>query len=121
MSGHAHRYASVARAAMPPRETEASALIKAAARLQEAADDTVPGGPAFDAALTHNRRLWTVILSSVANPDSALPDALRAQIMTLANFVLNHTIATSIEPHADKLGCLIAINRELAAGLRAQP
>ncbi len=120
MSQPAQHYANSARAGMSPRESEASALVKAAARLQLAAEREVPGNAAFEAALTHNRKLWTVILSSVSRPESELPPELRGAVLTLANFVLNHTIATTAAPDAAKLACLIGINRDLAAGLRGQ-
>jgi len=109
-------YANAARQAMSPRETEASALTKAAARLQMAADQA--DAAEYAAALAHNRRLWTVIAASVADPSSTLPDDLRAQILTLANFIFNHTLGLDAEPAPEKIAALVRINRELAAGLR---
>lgn len=121
MSHAARQYAATARSGMSPRETEASALLKAAARLQAAREQESPGAAPFAAALDHNRRLWTILLASVGDPASPLPSALRGNVLILANFVLNHSLAVTAEPAADKLDCLIAINRELAAGLRALP
>lgn len=121
MSHAARQYAATARIAMSPRETEASALLKAAARLQAAREQASPGATPFAAALDHNRRLWTVLMTSVADPASPLAPILRGNILSLANFVLNHSLAVMAEPQVDKLDCLIAINRELAAGLRALP
>lgn len=120
MNHAANAYAEAARIGMPLRDLEASALMKAAARLQSARDDATPGEPAYDAALTHNRRLWTVIAAAVADPVSPLPDDLKARLMTLANFVFNQTIGATAEPSAEKLTSLIAINRDLASGLRTK-
>ncbi|MCA0422394.1 MAG: flagellar biosynthesis regulator FlaF [Proteobacteria bacterium] len=112
-------YAASARNGMSLRELEASALLKAAARLQTARDDHSPADPEFDAALTHNRRLWTVLAAALSDPASAMPDDLKARLLTLANFVFNHTLTITAAPTPDKLTSLIAINRDLAAGLRA--
>lgn len=114
-----HAYATSARNGMTPRDLEASALLKAAARLQAARDDHAPADPEFDAALTHNRRLWTVLSAALSDPASAMPEDLKARLQILANFVFNHTLAITVAPAPEKLTSLIAINRDLAAGLRA--
>ena len=111
-------YAEAARITMSPRELEASALIKSAARLQVTADNPSSTLAAYDAALTHNRRLWTVIAASISDPTSHLPDDLKGRLLTIANFVFNHTLAISSAPTAENVAALIRINRELAAGLR---
>lgn len=116
----ANAYSEVARIGMPLRDLEASALMKAAARLQSARDDATAGDATYEAALTHNRRLWTVIAAAVADPVSPLPEDLKARLMTLANFVFNQTIGATAEPTADKLTSLITINRDLASGLRSR-
>lgn len=116
MSIAAHNYAAAARIAMSPREVEASALLKSAARLQATA--TQNDGPGLTEALLHNRRLWIVIAASVDDPASHLPPDLKAQVLTLANFIFNHTLAIESAPTIANVGCLVTINRELAAGLR---
>lgn len=120
MNTAANAYAQTARIGMPLRDLEASALMKAAARLQSAREDANPGDAEFDAALTHNRRLWTVIAAAVADPASPLPDDLKARLSVLANFVFNETIALTARPDPARLTSLIAINRDLAAGLRTR-
>lgn len=119
MNHAAQAYATTARNAMPPRELEASALLKAAARLQEARDDHKPGDPAFEAALTHNRRLWTVLAAALSDPASTLPDDLKLRLLTLCNFVFNHTLAIVAAPTPEMLTSLITVNRDLASGLRS--
>ncbi len=109
-------YAAAARITMSPREIEANALVKAAARLQAAGDGT--DADEFDASLAHNRKLWTIIAGSVSDSASLLPDDLKAQILTLANFIFNTTLGISGGPAPEKVVALVRINRELAAGLR---
>ena len=116
----ASRYATSARNGLTPREIEAGALLKSAARLQAAAANYYPGSTEYDAALTHNRRLWSILATSVSAPASPLPDPLKAQILALANFIFNRSIIATGAPAAQKLKSLIDINLELAAGLRGQ-
>ena len=118
MNRASQTYAEAARITMPPRELEASALLKSAARLQITADNPSSTLAAYDAALTHNRRLWTVIAASVNDPASHLPEDLKARVLTLANFIFNHTLAIATAPSPESVACLVRINRELAAGLR---
>lgn len=102
-------------AGMAPREVEADALIKAASRLSMAMDSG--GSLQLADALAHNQKLWTVIAAAVSDEKSQLPDELRANIMSLANYVFKQTMDGSKEPNA-VLPRLISINREIAAGLR---
>ena len=94
--------------------------MKAATRLQMIRDDWNGRRADLDEALTFNRKLWTVLVTSATDADNPLPQAVKNNIANLALFVFNRTIAIATEPSADKLGVLININRELAAGLRAQ-
>lgn len=117
MSTAASLYARTATSAMSPRELEASALLKAAARLQAAVDGD---GPAtIQDALDHNRRLWTIFAASVTDPASKLPDDVRARILALADFVFNRSLLAQGKAETVDLTVLVRINRELAAGLRA--
>ena len=75
----------------------------------------------MDEALTCNRKLWTILVTSVTDADNPLPPAIKNNIANLAIFVFERTITVMTEPGPDKLGALVTINREIAAGLRAQP
>jgi flagellar protein FlaF len=116
MSQAIQTYATLAKAGMPIRDLEASALLKAAGNLQSAM--TSNSEEAREAALTHNRRLWTVFAAAAADAASGLPEELRASILTLSNFVFNQSIKAIATRSTDAFDGLIAINRELAAGLR---
>ena len=121
MQQAANAYARVAQATQSPRELEAAVLLKAASRLQALRDDWQGRRSDLDEALTYNRKLWTILVTSVTDADNPLPVAIKNNIANLAIFVFERTITVMTEPGPDKLGALVTINREIAAGLRAQP
>lgn len=65
-----------------------------------------------------NWRLWTIIQSELLDPSSPVPLDIRNNVLSLARFVDRQTIDFLADPLPDKLTPLIAINRELAAGLQ---
>ena len=104
------------------RELEGRVLLKAAQKIQKIQSDwsnmTAEG---LEEALNYNRQIWMMFVDTAVtdkNPDR--PDQLRSNIANLGLFVLNHTIKLEARPEAAKLEVLININREVAAGLRAQ-
>ena len=121
MQKAATAYARVAQATQSPRELEATVLMKAASRLQAIREDWVGKRAELDEALTFNRKLWTILVTSATDADNPLPQAIKNNIANLAMFVFERTITVMMEPGPDKLGALVTINRELAAGLRTRP
>jgi flagellar protein FlaF len=122
MHSAAQAYGSIARKIASPRDLEADLLLKAAARLQgvvDAWEDTTR--QQFIDALIYNRKLWTIFLTSVTEPDCPLPPEVRQNIANLGLFIMNHTMAVMDQPAPERLRSLIGINREIAAGLRGQP
>ncbi|MCF4098832.1 flagellar biosynthesis regulator FlaF [Maritalea mediterranea] len=113
-------YQQTAKKTASPRELEASLLSKSAAQLQRIRDDWEGKKSELDGALTYNRKLWTVFMTSVTGDDNPLPTLIKQNVANLGIFVMNHTIATLANPEARKLDVLININKELAAGLRTQ-
>ncbi|CAA9322041.1 MAG: Flagellar synthesis regulatory protein FlaF [uncultured Microvirga sp.] len=111
----------MAQATHSPRELEAAILIRAAARLQAIRDDWAGKRPDLEDALTYNRKLWTILVSSATEAANPLPVAIKQNVANLGIFVFNHTIALISEPKPEGLAVLVSINRELAAGLRSQP
>ncbi len=116
----ANAYARAAKATQSPRELEAAVLIQAATRLQAISDDWNARRGDLGDALTYNRKLWTIIVTSATDPGNPLPHAIKNNIANLALFVFHRTIDIAEAPTPDKLGALININREIAAGLRSQ-
>lgn len=121
MQNAASAYARVAQATQSPRELEAAILMKAATRLQSIRDNWDLKRHELDEALTYNRKLWTILVSSATEAANPLPVPIKQNVANLGIFVFNHTVTMMSEPKPERLGVLITINRELAAGLRSAP
>lgn len=121
MQNAASAYARVAQATQSPRELEANVLLKAATRLQAVKDEWQTRQNELDEALLYNRKLWTVLVTSVTREDNPLPKLIKQNITNLAVFIFNRTLELSSAPAPEKLSVLININREIAAGLRTMP
>jgi len=117
MHSAAQAYGKVAKQTSSPRDLEANLLLRAAARLQAVSDGWDAGREPLEEALLYNRKLWSIFLTSVTRPDNPLPEAVRQNVANLGVFVMNQTMSLITEPKREKLGTLISINRELAAGL----
>lgn len=120
-SAAANAYAKTARATQSPRELEATLLSKAAYRLQTVADNWATSTADLGDALTYNRRLWTVLSTSITAPENPLPEPIKQNIAQLAVVIFQRTLAVTFEPAPEKLGLLVRINRDIAAGLRSSP
>lgn len=114
-------YAKVAQSTQSPRELESSLLLNAGMKLQSIKDNWLERQTDLDAALTYNRKLWTVLVSSVSREDNPLPPEIKRNIISIGLFIFNHTLTVTLEPAPEKLGVLVNINREIAAGLRGRP
>ncbi len=94
-------------------------LLKAAARLQAVKDDWGGDSPVtLDEALSYNRRLWTILATSVTSNDNPLPIEIKQNLGSLGAFILKHTLDVMTNPSPDRLTTLIQINRNIAQGLR---
>ena len=120
MQNAASAYARVSQTALSPREAEAAVLMKAARLLQTAKDEWGAEGAGLADALGFNRKVWTVLSTAATEAGSGLPPELRRGMEHLGAFVITRTIAALVEPAPEKVDPLIAINREVAAGLRGQ-
>lgn len=116
----ARAYQQVGQQTVSPRILEANLLSRAASQLQRIRDNWDVAEDDLYPALMFNRKLWGIFMTSVTGTDSALPQALRQNIANLGLFVQKHTLSTQNRPEAKKLDVLININRQIAAGLRAQ-
>ena len=120
MQSAAQAYKSVARQTSSPRELEASLLLQAAARLQAVQENWNSEGGVrakLDDALLYNRKLWSVFVGDMADASHPMPRELRQNFLNIGLFVMNHTVAMMNNPQPERLGSLININREIAAGL----
>jgi flagellar protein FlaF len=112
-------YASTAKvtATASPRELEASLLLKAAAKIQSVKDQWPQKAGDLGAALAYNRKLWTILSTSATRPENPLPLPIKNNIANLGLFIFQRTIDIEIEPAPEKLGILVSINSNIAAGL----
>ncbi|MCE9650703.1 MAG: flagellar biosynthesis regulator FlaF [Parvibaculum sp.] len=117
MSKPHEAYATAARHGNDPRELEASVLLKSASRLQRIKDGWSATMADLNPALTYNRTLWTIFVTSVTEGESQLPKEVRQNIANLALFIFKRTVEVQATPAPELLDSLININRQIAAGL----
>lgn len=94
------------------REQEAEVFRRASGALKAARD----GGPLRRVqAIADNRRLWLTVGDLMRDPLNALPQALRASIVSVGL-----TVQREMEQEAPDFDFLIGINENIAAGLSGQ-
>lgn len=106
------RYQHVQETSDDPRAVEHRALARVTGMLLTGAEK---GGAALAEACHMNRMLWTIFQTDLALPGNALPDALKAQLISLSIWVQRYTNKVlfenaSIEP-------LVQVNRSIMDGL----
>lgn len=108
-------YQNVAQQAEEPRSVEYRLFAEVTRSLLAASQLEVADIGGRMTALDWNRRLWSVLATDCAQPGNALPDALRANVISLGLWVNRHTSAVmggqeGFEP-------LIEVNRAIMHGL----
>ena len=94
------------------REQEDEVFRRASGALKAARD----GGPLRRVqAIADNRRLWITVADLMRDPLNALPQALRASIVSVG-----FTVQREMEREAPDFDFLIGINENIAAGLSGQ-
>lgn len=97
-----------------PARSEAWALLEAARGLNATKDGPIEE---FRAALRANWRLWTIFQASLIEPDCALPDETRTNLLSLAKFVDKQTVLLLAQVDLEKVAALVNINRQISEGL----
>lgn len=108
-------YQQAAARAEAPRELEYRLFGQVTRALMEAAQLDESQVSARVDALDWNRRMWSVLGSECASPENQLPDALRAQIISLSIWVGKYT--SLVIRGQDDIQALIDINRIMMQGL----
>ena len=117
----AQAYQSQGQKGAAPRELEAMLLMKAAAKLQAVVDSWPDSrGEKMDHALTYNRKLWTMFVANMADPECGHPKQLRENISNLGLYSFKQMLSVSRSERPENLRGLVSINRNLAAGLRGE-
>ncbi|MFA5082610.1 MAG: flagellar biosynthesis regulator FlaF [Hydrogenophilaceae bacterium] len=115
-------YQSVEKATLSGRELEASVLIRAAVRLSEVKQlwGQVGYEELLDEALRYNQRLWTLFQAELTEAENPLPTEIKNNLLSLSAFVDKRSFDMLAYPELGKLDILIAINQNIAAGLRGE-
>lgn len=119
MYSAASAYSRTQKQTANPRELESQLLLRAGARIQAIVDGTTTDPEEIREALSYNRRLWSILLAAVMEPDNALPREVRENFANLAIFVVSQTKALEIRPDVAKMPMLVRFCREIAQGLRS--
>jgi flagellar biosynthesis activator protein FlaF len=118
MQSAAQAYSKTHQQTSSPRELEATILLRAAARFAAIRDNWPEKRAELDEALTYNRKLWTIFVGSVTDPECGLPKEVRSNIANLGMFIFNHQLNCIGLEEPSKLDVLVSINRSIALGLR---
>lgn len=111
-------YQRAAARAEDPRETEYRLFGQVTRALLQAAEAPPEDLRGRIEALDWNRRLWSALATDCADPQNALPEAVRAQIISLSLWVGRHTSA--VVRRQEEIDPLIDINRIMMQGLSGQ-
>jgi flagellar biosynthesis activator protein FlaF len=98
------------------RDTEYSAFARVTGRLRAAHDAGKGNFPALCQAVLDNSKLWGMLEDDLVDDRNRLPPALRAQLVSLAEFVRRHGMA--VIGRRATAEALIDINTSIMKGLR---
>lgn len=99
-----------------PRGTEYEVFARITHRLKAAAALDKTQFPSLVRALHENRELWTMLAADVASSGNGLPPQLRAQIIYLYEFTMQHT--SKVIGGTATADVLIDINTAVMRGLK---
>jgi flagellar protein FlaF len=111
-------YKSSQSVAEDPRAREYRLFIQVTAALEDANEDE-DAATSLGHALHENRRLWNALMADLSTDGNALPDDLKAQIISLGIWVNRHSSAVLKGDAAVKP--LIDVNRIIIQGLAQRP
>lgn len=100
----------------PARDVEYDIFSRVTRMLRQA--DRRGRSPATIGAVHKNNELWTILAADLADPANALPDEVKAGLLSLAGFSIRHghqVIAGNADTDA-----LIEINLSVMKGLRTE-
>jgi flagellar biosynthesis activator protein FlaF len=107
-------YQRVRQMAETPRDTERRLIAQITAEMAAAWDSGVRGG-ALMPALHRNREMWSTFGAACGAVGNALPDAVRAQIISIGLWVDRFT--SEVVAGRESIDALLGVNRDLLDGL----
>ena len=108
-------YHKAQRSAELPRDTEYRLFAQVTQALIEAGRKGRSDLAGLMDALDWNRRMWSVLASDCASSGNKLPDALRAQIVSLSLWVSRYS--SEVARTGAAMEPLIDVNKTIMAGL----
>jgi flagellar protein FlaF len=98
------------------REMDAAAFSQAAYVMDQARQKP-EDKELVERALKYNQLLWSIVQADVSTSDNALPEELKANLMSLSIFVDKQTTEGLKKVSDDLFESLISINLNIAEGL----
>jgi flagellar protein FlaF len=95
-------------------------LTEAAVRLVKVQENwnNVNQEEMLDAALRYNQKVWSLFQAELQQESNPLPKKLRIDLLRLSIFIDKRIFEVMAFPSSEKLSIIIAINQNIAAGLR---
>lgn len=113
-------YTAVQKESLSGRELEASVLSRAGLMLKSVKDNW--SAPDRDQrlleAIKFNQKVWSFFQAELSDPENPLPKNLREDILNLSIFIDKRLFEVLAYPDPEKLGIVIDIDFNIAAGLR---
>ena len=98
------------------REMDAAAFSQAA-YVMDQARQKLDDKELSERALKYNQMLWSIVQADVSQSDNALPEELKANLMSLSIYVDKQTTKGLKSPDDELFDGLISINLNIAEGL----
>lgn len=116
-------YVGIQKESMSGRELEASVLTKAGLMLKAVQDnwDAPDREAKMLEAIKYNQKVWSFFQAELSEAGHPMPKKLREDLLNLSLFVDKRFFEVMAFPSAEKLGIVIDINFNIAAGLRTNP
>lgn len=111
-------YAQPAAPVRTARAAEYEVIARITQRLVAADSQRAQNSAAFLEALHTNERLWSTLAADVAEPGNGLPQALRARLVYLYRFTVEHS--RKVREGTASAGVLVDINTAVLRGLRGE-
>ncbi|MFI4933101.1 MAG: flagellar biosynthesis regulator FlaF [Caulobacterales bacterium] len=102
-----------------PRDAEYRLFAQVTRALIEVKQKPRTDFKAWIDVLDWNRRVWSALATDCSSPGNALPEATRAQIISLSLWVSRHTSA--VMGRKEDVDALIDVNRMIMQGLSGRP
>lgn len=111
MSSRAARayHAAIAHSSLRQQEADVFRHATGGLRAAEARDPIVVAR-----AIADNQRLWHVVMDLLRDPTNRLPEALRADLLSVG-----HAVQREMRSETPDIDFLIAVNEQIVAGLAA--